>query len=123
MARVGHPINRATIAKIETGKRPMEVSELVAFATAFDVPPASLFLPLDKVPKGKEIQVAIADQVALTDKVTVDAETAALWAGGDAPLDPANLRTYALESPRVVTELEKRMRASGTVTSGEPRDG
>lgn len=33
--------------KIERGRRPMEVSELVAFATALDVPPAALFLPLD----------------------------------------------------------------------------
>ncbi len=120
MARVGFPINRATIAKIEAGKRPMEVSELVAFATAFDVSPASLFLPLGE---GKEIQLVIADTVALTDGVTVDAETAALWVGGDAPLDPANLRTYALESPRVVTELTARMRTSGTVTSGKPPDG
>ncbi len=109
MARIAFPIGRATIAKIEAGKRPMEVSELVAFAAALDVPPASLFLPLD------------ADTVALTDGVTVDAVTAAAWTAGDRPLDPANVATYSVESPKVRLELEARFRTSGTVTPGPGR--
>lgn len=109
MGRVGFPVNRATIAKVEVGKRPMEVSELVAFAAALDVPPTALFLPLG------------ADRVALTDGVTVDAATAAAWSAGDAPLDPANVRTYSLESPKVHLELTMRMRTSGTVTPGAGR--
>jgi len=108
--RIAFPMNRATIAKIESGKRPMEVSELVALATALDVTPAALFLPLDP------------GSVALTDGVTVDAATAATWVAGDAPLDAANAATYALESPKVHLELAMRMRSSGTVTPGPGRE-
>jgi len=109
MAGVGFPVNRATIAKIEAGKRPMEVAELVAFATALDVAPMALFLPLGM------------ESVALTDGVIVAADTAAAWSSGDAPLDPANLRTYSLESPKVHLELAMRMRTSGVVTPASER--
>ena len=90
MKRVGFPIDRATIAKIERGRRPMEVSELVAFATALDVAPTALFLTLDTRP------------VQLTDNVIVDAEKAVTWAYGGGSIDVANTRTYLLESPRFV---------------------
>jgi transcriptional regulator with XRE-family HTH domain len=109
LERIAFPMNRATIAKIEAGKRPLEVSELVALATALDVAPAALFLPLE------------ADTTALTDGVTVDTATAAAWSAGDAPLDPANAHTYALESPKVRLELTMRFRTSGTVTPGPGR--
>ena len=65
MARVGYPINRATIAKIEAGARgvggghglapikrgqtaprPVSLEEAIAFAVALDVPASSLFLPI-----------------------------------------------------------------------------
>jgi hypothetical protein len=86
MKAVGFPVGRVTVAKIERGRRPMEVSELVAFAVALDVPPAALFLPLDTL------------RVSLTEKRTVEAAKAVDWAYGVGSLDPANMRTYLLES-------------------------
>ena len=90
MKRIGHPIDRATVAKIERGKRPMEVSELVAFAAALDVAPPALFMPLG------------TRSVQLTDELTVDAGTAVKWAYGGGSIDPLNARTYLLESPGFV---------------------
>lgn len=87
MGKIGHPINRTTIAKIERGHRPMEVSELVAFAAVLDVQPASLYLPLD------------AETVWLTESLPVDADEAVEWARGTAPLNPENARSYYAESP------------------------
>jgi transcriptional regulator with XRE-family HTH domain len=111
--RIGFPMNRATIAKIETGKRPMEVSELVALAAALDVEPAALFLPLD------------TKTVALTPGKTVDATTAIAWAAGDGPLAVENSRTYLLESPKygaITLALEMKTRTAGTATPGTGGD-
>jgi hypothetical protein len=66
----------------------MEVSELVAFATAFDVAPASLYMERDP------------EKVALTERVVVDGETASKWVSGVAPLNEANARVYLLEVRR-----------------------
>jgi transcriptional regulator with XRE-family HTH domain len=108
------PLGRVAIAKIENGKRPMEVSELVALATALDVPPAALFLPLGEA------------AVALTKGRTVDFAAAAAWAADDGPLDPENARTYLLESPtfsaRAHLEARAEMRTAGTVTPGKGAD-
>lgn len=87
MKNIGFPVDRATIAKIERGSRPLEVSELVAFAAALDVPPAGLFLD------------PAAETVALTDKVVLDSAKAADWAYGGGSVNPENARTYFLESP------------------------
>ena len=105
MKRIGFPVNRATIAKIERGRRPIEVSELVAFATALDVAPASLFL----IP-------GATTEVQLTDNVTVDAEKAVSWVYGGGSIDPSNERTYLLESP-VFTKSGAG--AAGLVGAGE----
>jgi transcriptional regulator with XRE-family HTH domain len=106
----GHPIDRATINRIERGKRTMEVAELVAFAAALDVEPAALFLPQD------------VEWVHLTDNIKVTAEVAAKWAAGRGPLDPKNARLYFSESPTFFGEAhlssKAEIRASGVVTRG-----
>ena len=115
MDEIGFPISRSTIAKIEKGRRPMEVSELVAFAAALDVPPSALFLPLDEA------------TVALADYKTVDFADAAAWAADKRPLDPANLRTYLLESPTFSAEVHLEahvgIRTAGVVIPAERADG
>jgi transcriptional regulator with XRE-family HTH domain len=89
MRRIGYPISRPAIAKIERGKRPLEVGEFVALGVALGVPPSGIFLPLD------------AEFVQLTEKVKVPLEVAAAWANGDAPLDPKDARFYHSENPGV----------------------
>ncbi len=94
MKRIGHPINRATISKIEKGARgvggkhgrnpitrgetaprPVSLDEVIAFAAALDVAPIHLFLPIFN-----------EDDVLLAPKVRVDVETAYDWARGEQPL-------------------------------------
>jgi transcriptional regulator with XRE-family HTH domain len=108
MDRIGHTINRATIAKIEAGARgaggeihgsergkrgrqmnarPVSLLEAVAFAVALDVPPQSLFLPIIR---DNEVQLAA--------NVSVDVEEAHAWARGEGPLDQANRRFYRYQS-------------------------
>jgi transcriptional regulator with XRE-family HTH domain len=106
MERVGHPVNRATIAKIEAGARgvggghgsqpirrgetaprPASLAEAIAFAVALDVPPASLFLPITR-----------EDDVDLTPKVRVEVETAHAWVRGERPLDPTDGRFYRFQT-------------------------
>lgn len=101
--RIGHPMNRATIAKIEGGRRPLEVGELVALAAALGVSPSSLFLEQD------------VEYVRLTERIKVKAETAAAWVNGEAPLDPKDARIYHSERPGVIYEKG----GSGVVGGGE----
>jgi transcriptional regulator with XRE-family HTH domain len=42
---VGYPINRATIAKIESGRRVVTLDEVLIFALVFDVSPLHLVVP------------------------------------------------------------------------------
>lgn len=99
MARIGHPLNQATISRIEAGARgvggahgrepikrgqtpprPVSLAEAIAFAAALDVPPPSLFFPRTR-----------EDDVELAPKVRVDADTAHAWARGERPLNPDDL--------------------------------
>jgi transcriptional regulator with XRE-family HTH domain len=103
MKRIGHPIARSGIAKIEAGARgvggehgtdpikrgqtrPRGVSltEAIAFAAALDVAPSSLYLP---VIEDDDVQLAPA-------LPPVDVATAHAWTRGERPLDPANERFY-----------------------------
>jgi transcriptional regulator with XRE-family HTH domain len=106
MEHIGHPINRATIAKIEAGARgvggghgrdpikrgetpprPASLEEAIAFAVALDVPPPSLFLPIIR-----------EDAVQLAPKVRVEVEAAHAWARGEAPLDPSDGQFYRFQT-------------------------
>jgi len=106
MTKIGHPINRATIAKIEAGARgvggdhgkrpivsgqtpprPASLSEAVAFAAALDLPPPSLFFPLMR-----------EDDIRLAPKLRVKVDIAHAWARGEAPLDEAERSFYAFQT-------------------------
>jgi transcriptional regulator with XRE-family HTH domain len=90
LGRLGAPMDRTTVAKIEKGQRQARVEELVAFAAALDVSPAFLLLPL-----------RLDTTVALTPKMTVETVTALRWACGEGPLDSANERFYRFQAPTV----------------------
>jgi transcriptional regulator with XRE-family HTH domain len=129
MKRVGYPINRVTIAKIEAGARgvggahgdqpsksgqtrPRDVSleEAIAFAVALDVPPPSLFLPIIR-----------QDDVQLTSRVRIDVDTAHAWTRGERPLDPENARYYSFQTyarPATLADLE----ALGIRVIHEPKE-
>ncbi len=101
MTRIGHPINRATIAKIEAGARgvggeihgpradqktqprPASLEEAIAFAAALDVPPPSLFLPLSR-----------EDDVLLAPQIRADVDAAHAWVRGEQPLSQDDARFY-----------------------------
>ena len=106
MEKIGHPINRATIAKIEAGARgvggahgrdpikrgetrprPVSLEEAIAFAVALNVPPQSLFLPIIR-----------QDDVQLAPKVRVAVDVAHAWARGEEPLDPHDGPFYRFQT-------------------------
>jgi transcriptional regulator with XRE-family HTH domain len=106
MERIGYPIGRATIAKIEsfahgvggeiyaepirsgqTKPRPVSLAEAIAFAVALDVAPTNLYLPITD-----------QDDVKLTEGKPVDAATARAWARGEKSLEEDD-RFYRLQAP------------------------
>lgn len=90
LAKLGAPMDRTTIAKLEKGQRQGRVEELVALAAALDVSPLYLFLPL-----------RLDATVKLAPKLTLEAIEALRWAQGEGPLDRANERTYRFQAPTV----------------------
>jgi hypothetical protein len=82
LAKIGHPISADGLSKIETGKRRVDVDDLVALAIALDVSPARLLLPAGKPD----------DEVTLTKKVTAKWESAWAWAQGERALPEGNGR-------------------------------
>jgi transcriptional regulator with XRE-family HTH domain len=68
MARLGVPIDRSAIAKVERSARQVNLDEMVAFAIALGVSPLGLVVPHEA-----------GAQVALTPKHTVPAAEAADW--------------------------------------------
>jgi transcriptional regulator with XRE-family HTH domain len=105
MGKLGMPMDRTTIAKLEKGQREVRLDELVALAVALDVALVHLVLPIegdesspiegDKLP----VHPTHGPPVKLTPKREVDQVKARRWARGDIPLDPANYRSYAEQSP------------------------
>jgi transcriptional regulator with XRE-family HTH domain len=77
------PIDRSTIAKIESGKRGISLDEAFAFAAALGVSPAALALP-----RGSDTDVRVAP------KRTVRGYQAHRWLQGRAPLLDDNERFY-----------------------------
>jgi transcriptional regulator with XRE-family HTH domain len=90
MSRLGSPIDRTTIAKLEKGQRKARVDELMALAAAMDVSPVHLLLPL-----------RIDSSVKLAPALTVEADVALTWARGDRPLNLRNEGTYVAMAPTV----------------------
>jgi transcriptional regulator with XRE-family HTH domain len=76
MDRVGYPMERSTIAKIETRKRPVSLEEALALAVALGVSLKALVLPHGAIP----------GRVAMSPNCDVTAYEAALWFRGVSPL-------------------------------------
>jgi transcriptional regulator with XRE-family HTH domain len=100
LTQVGHPADRALVAKIETGvRRNVTVTELFAFAVALDVPPVHLLAPLDD-----------DATVAVTSKITPPAKAVRRWVRGEQPMWSARTgagdwRAYLLAFPE--SELQQ----------------
>lgn len=77
LASAGHAIAASAVAKIERGERQVTVDDLMALATALDVPPSALLLP----PHDGTQRI-----VELTGAGTVPADVAWDWADGKRPL-------------------------------------
>lgn len=88
LAKLGAPMDRTTIAKLEKGQRQVRLDELVAIAAALDVSPLFLFLPL-----------RLEEEVKLAPKLARESFAAIQWARGVGPLNRANDRTYHFQSP------------------------
>lgn len=83
--RLGHPLNRVTVAKIEAGgTRASNISlvDVLALAAALNVPPPLLFLPL-----------GVEERVAITPKVVIHPHLVLDWITGEEPLVYSNRRT------------------------------
>ncbi len=88
--RLGSPLDRVAVAKIETGARGVSLDDAVALALALDLPPYALIIPDD--PEAK---------VALTPKTKATASEAHLWAVGADPLgtDPEHYYGAVSDDP------------------------
>lgn len=83
LEKLGHPLNRMTLSKIERGARERIVSlvDALALAAALNVPPPLLFLPL-----------GVEERVAITPKVVVHPQLVVDWIAGAGPLVYSNRR-------------------------------
>ncbi|MGI5236490.1 helix-turn-helix domain-containing protein [Dactylosporangium sp. CA-139066] len=101
LAKLGAPMGRMGVQRLEKGERRVELTELAALATALDVPPIVLILPLGEVPT-----------VELLPGKVVDTWSAAQWFSGRRRLDNegkprdewSHVRIYE-EHERLVNEL------------------
>lgn len=76
---MGVPWKREIVANLESGRRAqLDVTELLALAVVFDVPPAALLVP------------AGGGSVAVTPTVELDAHHAVLWLLGEEPIGRAS---------------------------------
>src|SRR5947209_11379683 len=89
LERRGYPINRATIAKIEVGKRTITLDEVLIFAVVFDVSPLHLIVP--DHPK---------DKLEVTKKIRVTASKARRWFRGWEALPMQDADRYMTLVPR-----------------------
>jgi len=114
LARVGRPMQRSGLSKIETGDRRVDVDDLVALALALDVTPNRLLLP-----------AAGDEPVPLTGNVGADWSQAWAWAVGDDPLDAGDKRRARVYGDAASARFRAENRPHdppGTTTFGEMRD-
>lgn len=78
LAEAGRPIPQSGITRIENGARRVDVDDLVALATAFDVSPSALLLPPTDDPAAK---------IEITGAGEIPADEAWDWADGRRRLD------------------------------------
>ncbi|HME03342.1 MAG TPA: helix-turn-helix domain-containing protein [Solirubrobacteraceae bacterium] len=106
--KLGAPMDRTVLARLEKGQREVRLDELVALAAALDVAIVHLILPIE----GDITQQPVDEQgaplrgrrqtgpaVALTPTLRVNQRKARRWARGEIPLRPASFRLYADQSP------------------------
>jgi hypothetical protein len=92
MARIGRPVQKSGLSKIEAGDRRVDADDLIALAVALDVNPNVLLLG-----------AASVTGIDLTSDMTVMARAAWRWACGDEPLplDPSDEGSAAEAAERV----------------------
>lgn len=78
LGRLGRPIPTASIGRLESGGRKVDVDDLMAIAYALDVSPLALLLPFTQTP---DETIRPAGSVGRE----MDAASAWQWAVGDAP--------------------------------------
>lgn len=86
MGRLGYPINRVTLAKLEaagTRSDNVPLREVLILAAALDVPPALLFLPLGE-----------RDRVQVTPSQAIHPHLAFNWLRGEEPFCRVNRRGH-----------------------------
>lgn len=63
LAQLGHEMHQTTVAKLESGRRPIRLNELIALATLLEVPATSL-MPQDGAPSAYEVARLEANDLA-----------------------------------------------------------
>lgn len=103
-AHYGLNLSRSTIANLETGRRPVTVAELLAFAAAVGVSPVALVVPIES-----EDGLLI-----LPSGVVLDVGGAVEWWQGLRVLDVARLGDEAMAAGELVEELVRRLTEYGS---------
>lgn len=80
LAAVGRPIRTTGLARLEAGRRRVDVDDLVALALALGVSPLRLLLP------ARDDDAAVEMYVELTDEIAIPWDRAWRWAAGEAPI-------------------------------------
>jgi transcriptional regulator with XRE-family HTH domain len=75
LTRLGFPMDRTTLNKLENGRRGLSLDEALAIAAALDVSPLHLFVP-----------IMDSEQLEIAPKVTAGAVRARKWLRGEQPL-------------------------------------
>ena len=113
------PMDQATIARLEKGKRRVTIDEAFTFAYALDVAPAYLFLPVDD-----DVDSQSETQVSVTPNRAVAGGIAREWLRGNAPLPDQDSRKYWTQRP---DQEWKALQEGGWVIPpgrrGDPDDG
>ena len=106
MKRLGRPIPLVGIQRIESGERRVDVDDLMAFAVALNVSPATLLMHPTLDDEGADIQTA-DDLVPITGwHKPIPARPVWDWIGAEKPLiHGTDFSFYSLAWPRWVQEL------------------
>jgi hypothetical protein len=92
------PLDRASLARLETGRRGVSLNEFMAISAALGAAPANMLIPLDD-----ECDVTISAEHTLSPTYTRQ------WVRGDFPLDPSDATTYfGVEVPTFEQESRRR---------------
>lgn len=105
MKRLGRPIPLVGIQRIESGERRVDVDDLMAFAVALNVSPATLLMPANNA-DGTEVQTG-KELVPITGwHQPISARPVWDWIGAEKPLiHGTDFSFYSLAWPRWVQEL------------------